>query len=149
MENASRPRSIRETVHIHRSRPQPIDPLLREFLDEFYAETDASVRYAMISDEPVLTGRATIDAYVAAVVEHLALRYDLQIPEWTLKPERFLKTAFFPGGLESMKATWLMESPTAFRRRMIFVDLDPLYRPRRKEPLITVERFEEPAPGRS
>jgi hypothetical protein len=32
---------------------------------------------------------------------------------------------------------------------MIFVDLDPLYRPQRKEPLITIERFEEMTPDRS
>lgn len=38
---------------------------------------------------------------------------------------------YFPSGLESLKATLLVESPTAFRRRLIFVGADPLYRPRK------------------
>ena len=37
--------------------------------------------------------------------------------------------------MESLKATLLVESPTAFRRRMIFVGADPLYRPRRDVPI--------------
>ncbi len=108
------------------------DAFLREFLDEFYTEADAVRRAAMIVPAPAPTGDARFDAYVAAVAEHLALRYDLPIPDWCLGDERFLHRAYFPCGLESLKATYLVESPTAFRRRMIFVEADPLYRPRRQ-----------------
>jgi hypothetical protein len=38
---------------------------------------------------------------------------------------------FFAGGLEDLKATLLVESPVAFRRRMLFVGKDVLDRPRR------------------
>ncbi len=74
------------------------------------------------------------NAYYAAVAEHLALTHRLQVPAWTLEAGRFLRKPWFPAGLESLKATLLVESPPAFRRRMIFVDADPLYRPRRASP---------------
>lgn len=111
-----------------------IDAFLREFLDAFYLEDDQSKRFAMIRDAPALTDDAKANAYLAAVAEHLALRNGLEIPGWVHVDARFLKRPFFPAKLESLKAILLVESPTAFRRRMIFVGADPLYRPRRGEP---------------
>jgi hypothetical protein len=108
-----------------------VDAFLREFLDEFYGESDVGKRQQMLTQEPVCTSNARSNAYFAAVAEHLALKYGLTIPEWATQEERFLHMPFFPAGLESLKATLLKVSPTAFRRRMIFVDADPLYRPRR------------------
>jgi len=128
-----RPRTLREAASWgaeagHR------DAMLREFLDEFYL-APAARRTAMISEEPALVpGDDRANAYYAAVAEHLALTHGLRIPAWVLEPSRFLRKAWFPAGLESLKATLLVESPTAFRRRMIFVDADPLYRPRRASP---------------
>ena len=111
-----------------------IDGFLREFLDAFYLEQDPQAREAMLSPEPILSGDDHVDAYLAAVAEHLAMRSRLAVPAWTGDATRFLKRPFFPAGLESLKATLLKESPTAFRRRMIFVGADPLYRPRRATP---------------
>ena len=108
-----------------------LDASLREFLDEFYVAKDAADRTRMLSEEPPLGDDARVNAYLAAVAEHLALRHRLPVPEWTAGARRFLRRPFFPGGLESLKATLLKESPAAFRRRLIFVDADPLYRPRR------------------
>jgi hypothetical protein len=65
--------------------------------------------------------------------KYLALRYKLKIPSWVHEEHRFLKSPDFPAGLESLKATFIMESPASFRKRLIFVPSDPLYRPRRKE----------------
>src|SRR5260370_4489462 len=110
------------------------DAFLREFLDAFYVEEDSGRRAAMLEDEPQITEDDGADAYYAAVAEHLALTYRLPVPPWTAGAARFLKRPFFPSGLESLKATLLVESPTAFRRRMIFVDANPLYRPRRDKP---------------
>ena len=87
-------------------------------------------RTAMLSEEPPLSEDRT-NAYLAAVAEHLAFANHLKVPDWAAAPSRFLKRPFFPAGLESLKATLLVESPTAFRRRMIFVGSDPLYRPRK------------------
>lgn len=108
-----------------------MDHFLREFLDAFYGANTPDDRLAMIAEAPPLDALAHRNAYLAAVAEHLAWRYDLAVPDWSGDPARFLKRAYFPCGLESLKATLLVESPTAFRRRLIFVGAEPLYRPRK------------------
>lgn len=104
------------------------DPLLREFLDDFYVVDDAA-REAALAAEPA-TLSPVHDAYLAAVAEHLALRFRLTVPSWTEEPSRFLPAPFFAGGMEGLKALLLAESPLAFRRRLIFVSADALSRPR-------------------
>jgi hypothetical protein len=127
-----RPGSLRAVVRLGLDPEFGLDPALREFLDRFYGETDVGVRSRMLRDEPpLLPGNDRANAYLAAVAEHLARTYGLTNPSWTGKPERFLKRAFFPCGLHSLKATLVKESPPAFRRRMIFVEAEPLFRPRK------------------
>lgn len=106
---------------------QAFDPALREFLDEFYAHPDR--RAQMLAGEPRRLG-AIQDAYLAAVAEHLSAKFGLNCPPWVNAAHRFLDEPFFAGGLESLKAILLVESPVAFRRRMIFVGADVLSRPR-------------------
>jgi hypothetical protein len=72
------------------------------------------------------------DAYLAALAEHLALESRLAVPAWTENADRFLAFPFFAGGLESLRAIELAESPLAFRRRLIFITSDGLYRPPRR-----------------
>jgi len=131
--SSRRPRTLVEVSALGRQFGAP-DAFLREFLDEFYIEPNLDARAGMLTEEPPLEGNDRHDAYYAAVAELLARRYHLPIPGWTNQRTRFLKRPFFPCGLESLKATLLKESPTAFRRRMIFVGADPLYRPRRDKP---------------
>jgi transcriptional regulator with XRE-family HTH domain len=126
-----RPRSLTEVANLGRDRGR-VDMFLREFLDEFYTESDAIKKNLMLVPEPPLNENRRENAYLAAVAEHLAMRNNLSIPAWVNGPDRFLRTPFFPAGLDSLKAICLLESPSAFRRRMIFVDADPLSRPRRK-----------------
>lgn len=128
--NNRRPQTLDEVVQMG-ARHGDIDGFLREFLDEFYMEQDMTVRAAMLAERPELIDNVRTNAYLAAVAEHLALKNKLNIPEWAVDDSRFLKRPYFPCGLESLKATLLAESPVAFRRRMIFVGNDPLYRPRR------------------
>ena len=125
-----RPRSLWEVATWGRDLGG-IDAFLREFLDSFYLEGDPGARAAMLSREPPLVDDDRVNAYLAAAAEHLAFREHLPVPPWAGGKARFLRRPFFPAGLESLKATLLVESPTAFRRRMIFVGGDPLYRPRR------------------
>lgn len=127
---AVRPRSLAEVASRGAALGR-IDSWLREFLDEFYAARDPVARSAMLADEPSPLDDRRADAYLAAVAEHLSLRNGLPVPAWALQSSRFLHRPYFPCGLESLKATLLAESPTAFRRRLIFVGADPLYRPRR------------------
>jgi hypothetical protein len=143
-----RPRSLAEVARTAAEHGD-IDPLLREFLDEFYCEMDPSARLSMLQEEPMPAGSAKADAYLAAVAEHLSRWARLKKPDWVEKPDRFLRRPSFPVGFESMKAMWLAQSPVAFRRRMLFVDADPLYRPRRDVQGFTVEPPREPSQGGS
>lgn len=125
-----RPKSLKEVAEVGNESGN-IDAFLREFLDTFYTEIDQDARAAMLLEEPPLLADDRSNAYLAAVAEHLSFRSRLPVPAWTSEPCRFLKRPFFPCRLESLKAILIMESPTAFRRRMIFVDANPLYRPRK------------------
>ena len=124
-----RPTSLKEVAELGASGGD-IDALLREFLDEFFVAED-SRRATMLVDEPQLLEHERANAYLAAVAEHLTLCYSLPRVAWVNGPQRFLHRPYFPAGLESLKATFLKESPTAFRRRLIFVDANPLSRPRK------------------
>jgi len=86
---------------------------LNELLDEFYV-ADSSERQRMINEEPSLTGDAFQDAYVGAVGEHLARRWNLEIPSWVEDERRFLETPHFPPGLELAKPVYLRDSPSLF-----------------------------------
>ena len=68
------------------------------------------------------------DALIGAIGEHLCRRWGLgEPPSWTNDPERFLARPWFMGP-ERMKAFLLAESPSAFRRRFIFTEAEPLRR---------------------
>ena len=124
---------------------QEFDLALREFLDEFYMHPER--RRESIAEEPVSIGDVP-DAYLAATAEHLAGIYRFLVPRWTEAHGRALTRAYFAGGLESLKASLTVESPSAFRRRMLFVSKNALDRPRRppdaselKEPALAFSAF--------
>ncbi|MGO9602527.1 MAG: hypothetical protein ACLQAT_03825 [Candidatus Binataceae bacterium] len=101
---------------------------MAEWLDHFYRGTQ-SERAAMISSAPATTGKAVYDAYLAAVVEHLAGLAGLPIPAWTQASSRFLKEPHFPDSVgELLKPVLREESPAAFRRRNIFVSANAIER---------------------
>jgi hypothetical protein len=122
-----KPASLGEVVRRVKAGEQNFDPALREFLDAFYAKPDS--RRAAIEGLPSSID-AVHDAYVAAVAEHLARVYGLPIPAWTETHGNGLREPFFAGGLQSLKDILIVESPTAFRRRLLFVSKDALSRPR-------------------
>jgi hypothetical protein len=122
-----KPRTLGEVVRRVKAGEQRFDPSLREFLDSFYVNTDS--RQRAIEEQPDFI-EAEHDAYVAAVAEHLARIYGLQIPEWSETHGNGLHEPFFAGGLQSLKGVLVAESPTAFRRRLLFVSKDALSRPR-------------------
>src|SRR6185437_3733976 len=124
-----RPRSIAKIASRAAAGIQEFDPAVREFLDEWQLMSRER-RNAALAGEPQRLGGVK-DAYLAALAEHLALSDRLLAPAWTEKPDRFLSEPFFAGGLESLKAILLVESPLAFRRRLIFISADGLSRPSR------------------
>ncbi|WP_156180225.1 hypothetical protein [Bradyrhizobium sp. LTSPM299] len=122
-----KPETLREVVRRVGTGEQKFDPSLREFLDSFYVNINS--RQQAIDQRPASID-AVHDAYVAAVAEHLARVYGLAIPEWSETHGNGLREPFFAGGLQSFKGVLVAESPTAFRRRLLFVSKDALSRPR-------------------
>lgn len=121
------PRSLHEVSVLVSNAEQAFDPALREFLDHFYANPEH--REASLSTPPIPLDDLR-DAYLGATAEHLARRYGLDVPAWAETYGMALRRPFFAGGLESLKALLTVESPAAFRRRMLFVSKNALDRPR-------------------
>jgi len=106
----------------------PLHRALSEFLDEFYGNPER--RQAMIADEPERLADRREHAMLGAVGEHLARRWTLAVPTWTDDASRFLHEPYFTTPIENLKAMLLVQSPQAFRRRMIFTEAVPLRRAR-------------------
>ena len=126
MSAMSRPATLAEVARRASAGESAFDVALRELLDHFYLHPDA--RQAAIDPEPEMLPDPRHNATLGAVGEHLARRWGLRIPTWTEHPSRFLDRPYFPTPIEDLKAMLLVQSPLAFRRRMIFVEAEPLRR---------------------
>ena len=124
------PDSIAEIARRAAAGVQAFDFAVREFLDCWQTMDEAAKRRAILA-EPCHV-KPVQDAYLAALAEHLAEMDQLPVPVWCEQSGRFLDTPFFAGGLQSLKATLIVESPPAFRRRLIFISANALSRPRRE-----------------
>jgi hypothetical protein len=124
----NRPDTLVEVARRVRAQEQSYAIAIAGFLDGFYTRPER--RQNMIDPAPELTGDAILDATLGAVGEHLARRWKLKIPAWTDDPARFLRRPYFPTRLEGLKPLLIAQSPLAFRRRMIFVEHEPLRRAR-------------------
>jgi hypothetical protein len=100
---------------------------IANFIDEFRrASLDRKLKMV---EKPKLQFKKRIhNSYFAASVEYLCLESHIPIPAWVHNKKYFLKDPFFAGGLESLKAFLLVESPLPFRRRNIFVSENALER---------------------
>ena len=124
-----RPATLAEVAR-HRNKSEPLAPLLAEFLDTFYGAVRRHAAAPLIADEPEPLASVQEHALLGAVAEHLARRWHLAIPTWTDDRSRFLSRPYFTSPLEGFKALLLAESPLAFRRRLIFTEVEPLRRAR-------------------
>ncbi len=100
----------------------------REFLDEFALRGDDRLRAAAIAQRPASTGDRCYDAYLGALAEHLAAAHDLDRPDWSVEPARFLERFWFLSDVPGLRAVAIAQSPAAFRRRGIFVPERSLHR---------------------
>ena len=118
-----------EWRHDLQSGRQPFYGELGNLLDDFRKRCGtAREKTALVCDPPEATGHPETDAYLAALTESLCQESGLQPPAWTEQPGYYLKRPWFAGGLESLKAILLAESPAPFRRRNLFVSANALYR---------------------
>jgi hypothetical protein len=106
------------------------DRCLANFLDGYYASPNVEA----LSPEPELLAPRlgelgqVQDAYLAATAEHLACLHGFTIPAWTMSDERKLNRPWFASGLGALRALLLLESPTAFRSRNLFISENALTR---------------------
>lgn len=122
------PGSLRDVADRAAAGQEDFFVLLDEFLDAFYSEPGR--RAAMLAEEPHRVDERK-DAYLGAVAEHLARRWELPIPPWAEDGSRSVAHPWFVGELGiALSGLYLVESPLAFRRRRIFTEAEPLRRAR-------------------
>lgn len=107
---------------------EPFLRCVRDLLDEWQLMVFPALKARAIQDEPEPTGDARYDAYLGALVEHLAGRDELTRPPWTTDRDRFLDRFWFVSEVKGFRAVLIACSPAAFRRRGIFVDPTSLLR---------------------
>lgn len=115
-----------------RSGQRPSFELFGDLLDDFRQRCRRpEQKLALVHEAPEWiesADYAETNAYLASVAEALCREASLPPPDWTESPRCFLKRPWFAGGLESLKAILLAESPVAFRRRNLFVSANALSR---------------------
>lgn len=101
--------------------------LRRELLDDWRVLRDDDERRAALVEEPTAV-EPRVDAFLAALAEHLSAAAGLVPPRWVLEPRRFLARWWWPGTARGLDAVALRDSPAAFRRRGIFIGATTLVR---------------------
>jgi hypothetical protein len=109
---------------------ESFDLSIRDFLDSFFADpSEESILSEPISLAAQLPGLGDVeDAYLGAVAEWLAWKFDLQPPQWAFDKRRSLHRPWFASELSTLRALLLLESPAPFRSRNLFVSENALSR---------------------
>ncbi|MGH3167327.1 MAG: hypothetical protein ACRDN0_15730 [Trebonia sp.] len=102
-----------------------------QLLDDYasvlrHAGTQAAAR--MWSQAPRSTGDSRVDAAFAAMAEYLARRDGWTVPAWARLPEREAWPWWFVTDLRGLHPQALVESPSSFRRRGVFITSGALER---------------------
>jgi hypothetical protein len=128
----SRPQSLAAVSTVVIAGTKPFAYAIDEFLDTFYLDHPDKLRQQRrIDDAPSIVGDAFVDSWIGAVGEHLARRWDLDVPAWTRRPAHYaLSVPRFVPDSKVLSRRLLVESPPAFRSRLIFTFVEPLQRAR-------------------
>jgi hypothetical protein len=139
-----RPQTLAEVARWAREEPGDFHVALNEFMDEFYLDhPDKAAQQRRIDPVPEFVGDPLVDTLIGATGEHLAQRWGLRVPDWTHRAEHFaLEKPHFMPDSRALRGVLIVESPPAFRSRLIFTGAEPLDRarfpkdvPRAKVPL--------------
>jgi hypothetical protein len=140
----ARPQNLAEVARIARENSADFAMALDEFIDAFYLDhPDKAAQQWRLDPIPDFVGDALIDAWIGAAGEHLAQRWGLCVPAWCYRPEHdaLKDPAFFPPS-RALRGVLIVESPPAFRSRLLFTRVEPFQRarfpagvPRAKVPL--------------
>jgi len=128
----ARPQTLADVARHARERKADFALALDEFVDEFYLDhPDKAAQQRRLDAVPEAVGDALIDAWIGAAGEHLAQRWALRPPAWTQRPEHFaLEIPVFLPSTRSLRGVLIVESPPAFRSRLLFTRAEPLSRAR-------------------
>jgi hypothetical protein len=139
-----RPQNLAEVASLARANLSEFALALDEFVDEFYLDhPDKEAQQRRLDPAPEAVRDALVDAWIGATGEHLAQRWGLRVPDWTQRPVHFglQEPAFLPAS-HALRGVVIVESPPAFRSRLLFTRAEPLARvrfpsntPRAKVPL--------------
>jgi hypothetical protein len=127
-----RPQTLAEVAQRTKKAPSEFYTALNEFADEFYLDhPDKAAQQQRIDPIPEPIGEPLIDAVIGAVGEHLAQRWGLHVPDWTQRPLHFAldEPRFLPNS-KALRGVFIVESPPAFRSRLLFTGVEPLDRVR-------------------
>jgi len=127
-----RPQTLADVAQRARQSPPELYTALSEFADEFYLDhPDKAAQQRRIDAIPEPAGEPLIDALIGAVGEHLAQRWGLRVPDWTQRPVHFaLEEPRFLPDSRALRGALIVESPPAFRSRLLFTGAEPLDRAR-------------------
>jgi hypothetical protein len=124
-----RPKTLAEVAQLTMN-GDSFDRCLANFLDEFYAAPEAKALAAvpmLLAPDLGEPGHVQ-DAYLAATAEELARANHFPIPAWTEAEARKLHSPWFASPLAALRTVLLLESPTAFRSRNLFISQNALTR---------------------
>jgi hypothetical protein len=140
----SRPQSLAEVSSAVIAGTKSFGYAMDEFLDTFYLDHPDKLRQQRRIDEPpAIVGDPFVDSWIGAVGEHLARRWGLAVPAWTRRPAHYaLSLPRFVPDSKALRRTLIVESPPAFRSRLLFTFVEPLQRARFPR---EVKRIELPA----
>jgi len=93
-----------------------------------YSDTPLDRRRSLLAELPGPTGDPRWDALLGAIGEHLAFHDEADPPQWCTDAGRFLDAAWYWVDLPSVRRRALLTTPTAFRRRNVWVDRADLER---------------------
>lgn len=127
-----RPQTLADVARIAKESPPEVYTALNEFADEFYLDhPEKQAQQGRIDPIPEPVGEPLIDALIGAVGEHLAQRWGLSVPDWTRRPVHFaLEEPHFLPDSRALRGALIVESPPAFRSRLLFTGAEPLDRAR-------------------
>jgi hypothetical protein len=128
----SRPASLAAVSATVAAGTKPFAHAIAEFLDAFYLDHPHQPRQQRRLDEaPVELGEPFMDAWIGAVGEHLARRWDLAVPAWTRRSVHYrLDRPRFVPDSKALHGALIVMSPPAFRSRLLFTIAEPLQRAR-------------------
>jgi hypothetical protein len=121
------PRSLAQVADCIRGHPDWYMSAMVKFQDAFFGEESKDIQQAMLDPVPLSTGDRKNDTWIGAVGEHLAQRWNLLVPPWT-QDEYFMGGAkpYFRSEGRTARLIEMVETPPAFRRRLLFSGVEPL-----------------------